>query len=348
MNVFISSVVRGFEAYRATAKKAVMLLGHHPVMSEDFGARPYSSEMACMTEVDQADVVVMVLGADFGFATSSGESVTQQEFRRAVAGRKPVLAFLQNVPAEELQDAFRREVSDYVDGLFRVTFASEQELSDGIVQGLNQLTVTRSAVAEAEFAERLRALQGHSHFGNWNQETRLELAFLPQPELAGSLRRVHGEHESFFLKLCNAGLSSVKDGYEDFDQGDVTGIDTKSVRWRYHDCGLAKLSVVLTSPASNGNPFASYYIPPSRVRRIAESSFGLINQSKGGWFQLGLYGLSHKLFQEPPASHGNSISMSHSPTDKVEERVLLIPASSAAYERWLDEALFRIGRKLTT
>lgn len=348
MNVFISSVVRGFEAYRAAAKKAVMLLGHRPVMSEDFGARPYSSEVACMTEVDQADVVIMVLGADFGFATSSGESVTQQEFRRAVAGRKSVLAFLQDVPAEERQDAFRREVSDYVDGLFRVTFTSEQELSDGIVQGLNQLTVTRSVVAETEFVERIRAFQGHSHFGNWNQETRLELAFLPQPELAGSLRRVHGEHESFFLKLCNAGLSSVRDGYEDFDQGDVTGIDTKSVRWRYHDCGLAKLSVVLKSPTSHNNLIASYYVSPSRVRAIAEAAFGLINQGKGGWFQLGLYSLSHKLFQEPPASLGNSISLSPGSTESVEERVLLIPASSAAYERWLDEALFRIGRKLTT
>jgi hypothetical protein len=36
-----------------------------------------------MTEVEQADVVVLVLGADFEFRTASGESVTQQEFRRA-------------------------------------------------------------------------------------------------------------------------------------------------------------------------------------------------------------------------------------------------------------------------
>jgi nucleoside 2-deoxyribosyltransferase len=347
MNVFVSSVVRGFETYRAAAKKAVTLLGHQPVMSEEFAARPYSSQDACMTEVDQADVVVIVLGADFGFTTSSGESVTQQEFRRAVAGRKPVLAFLQEVSAEAHQDAFRREVSDYVDGLFRVTFSSERELSDGIVRGLNQLATTRKAVTESEFAERLRALQGHSHFGDWNHETRLELAFLPQPELAGSLRRVHGEHESFFLQLCKAGLSSMKDGYKDFDQGDVTGIDTKDVAWRYHDCGLTKLSVALTSATSNAAPFASYYVSPSRVREVAEAAFGLINQGKGGWFQLGLHGLSHKLFQEPPASHGNSITMSHQSVQDIEERTLLIPPSSAAYARWLDEALFRIGRKLT-
>ncbi len=62
MNVFISSVVSNFEHYRAAAKKAVSLLGHTPVMCEDFGARPYSSEVACMTEVDQADVVVLSRG----------------------------------------------------------------------------------------------------------------------------------------------------------------------------------------------------------------------------------------------------------------------------------------------
>lgn len=31
------------------------LLGHAPKMSEEFGARPYSSQAACMMEVDQAD-----------------------------------------------------------------------------------------------------------------------------------------------------------------------------------------------------------------------------------------------------------------------------------------------------
>ncbi len=68
-----------------------------------------------MTEVDQADIVVLILGAEFGYQTSSGESVTQQEFRRAKAGGKPILAFLQELPVEGKQQDFRWEVSDYVD-----------------------------------------------------------------------------------------------------------------------------------------------------------------------------------------------------------------------------------------
>lgn len=348
MRVFISSVVRNFEVYRAAARRAVGLLQHQAIMCEDFGARPDSSEVACMTEVDQADVFVVILGADFGFQTPSGESVTQQEFRRARAAGKRVLAFLQDVPVEGPQEAFRWEVSDYVNGLFRATFSTEHQLSDAIVQALNQLNVARTAVSEAEFVERLQQRQARSQgqWGNWQRETRIEIAFLPQPELSGTLRQVHAEHEAFFLKLCQAGLSPLRDGYRDYDQGDVTGIDTATVSWRHHDSGTAWLSAALASPTTSRDPYAGHYISPTRVRSIAEAAFTLITQGRGGWFQLSLNDLSHKLFQEPPSVPSNSLSMPHRQDDHVVERHLLIPASQASYNRWLDDALFRIGRKL--
>jgi len=256
-------------------------------MCEDFGARPDSSQVACMTEVDQADVVVLILGADFGFKTASGESVTQQEFRRARAGGKRVLSFLQDVPVEGPQEAFRWEVSDYVDGLFRVTFTNEHELSDAIVHALNQLNVVRGAVSEQDFVERLQQCQGYR--GDHSRDTRVEIAFLPQPGLSGTLRQVHAEHEAFFLKLCQAGLSKLKDGYEDYDQGDLTGIDADTVSWRHHDSGMAWFSAALTASTSSHDPFAGHYISPSRVRNIAEAAFGLITHGRGGWFQLALF-----------------------------------------------------------
>lgn len=235
MNVFISSVLQNYASYRVAAKKAVKLVHHRPVMCEDFGARPDSSEVVCMTEVDQADVLIVILGADFGFRTDTGESVTQQEFRRTRASRKRVLAFLQDVPVDGPQADFRREASDYVDGLFRVIFSTEQELSEGIVLDLSRLAVIREAASEEQFVERLKTRMTPSQRGRQSQETRFELAFMPQPATPGSLRSVHEEHESFFLKLCQAGLKTVKEGYQDFDQRDYTGIDTKSVLWRYHD-----------------------------------------------------------------------------------------------------------------
>lgn len=96
-------------------------------------------------------MAVLILGSDFGFQTSSGESVTQQEFRSAKASGKQILAFLQDTPAESPQADFCWEVSDYVDGLFRATFTSERELTDFIIWALNQLTVSRQINEISEF-----------------------------------------------------------------------------------------------------------------------------------------------------------------------------------------------------
>lgn len=347
MKVFVSSVVRDFEQYRAAAKKAVSLLGHTPVMCEDFGARPYSSQEACMTEVDQADVVVLILGADFGYQTSSGESVTQQEFRRAKAGGKPILAFLQDTPVEGGQKEFQWEVSDYVDGLFRATFASEQDLSDGIVRALNQLTVSRQAITEQEFIHQLQHRPNNGRWGSRNDEARLELAFLPQPALAGSLRVVHTQHEAFFLKLCQAGLSPLKAGYDDFDSAELTGLDTKGLVWRHHNSGMSWLSISLANPSSSSNPFNSYYISPSLVRKTAQAAFDVLNEGKGGWFQLGLYGVAYKQFAEPPTGSTSSFSMPHRSEQSLEERQLMIPALPGTYSRWLEDVMFRFARKLS-
>lgn len=328
MKVFVSSVVKNFEQYRAAAKKAVSLLGHTPVMCEDFGARPYSSQEACMTEVDQADVVVLILGADFGFQTSSGESVTQQEFRRAKAGGKQILAFLQDASVEGAQQEFRWEVSDYVDGLFRATFTNAHELSDGIVRALSQLAISREAISDQDFIHQLQQRPNSRQWGSPNEEARLELAFLPQPRIAGSLRVVHAQHEAFFLKLCQAGLSVLKAGYDDFDNAELTGLDTKGLVWRHHDSGMSWLSISLANPSNSSNHFDSFYISPSRVKKAAQAAFDVLSEGRGGWFQLGLYGVAYKLFAEPPVGSSHSISMPHRTEQKLEERHLMIDRKS--------------------
>jgi hypothetical protein len=141
-------------------------------------------------------------------------------------------------------------------------------------------------------------------------------------------------------------LSSLKDGYKDFDQGDLTGVDAGIVAWRHHDSGMAWLTAALTAPSSNHDPFAGHYISPSRVRAIAEAAFGLITDGRGGWFQLSLTDISYKLFQEPPTVASSSLSMPHRQEGQIVERQLLISASQAAYSRWLDDVFFRMDRKL--
>ncbi|WP_255301176.1 DUF4062 domain-containing protein [Pseudomonas syringae] len=110
MKVFISSVVKGFEHFRAAAKDAVETLDMKPIMSEYFGARTYSSEHACLTEVDQCDVYILILGANYGYEPQPALSVTQQEFRQAVSKRKPILVFIQQTDFDPKQAVFVNEM----------------------------------------------------------------------------------------------------------------------------------------------------------------------------------------------------------------------------------------------
>ncbi len=118
MKVFVSSVVTGFEPYRAAAKRAIETVDASPVMCETFGARPYSSERACLTEIEASNIFVLVLGERFGFEQTPGVSVTQQEFHHACDRGIPILVFVQDAPMEPAQTAFKHEVEAYHGGFF--------------------------------------------------------------------------------------------------------------------------------------------------------------------------------------------------------------------------------------
>ena len=108
--VFISSVIKGFEAYRQTARESADPMDHKPVMSESFGARPYSSETACIHEIEQSDVYLLILGPNYGFEPDEVLSVTHVEFR---AASHPVLAFVQECNMKAKQAASRGSVNAY-------------------------------------------------------------------------------------------------------------------------------------------------------------------------------------------------------------------------------------------
>jgi len=92
--VFVSSMVRGVEAFRDAAKQAITLMDYTPLMCELFAARPYSSEKACVHEVEQCDVYLLILGSAYGYETPEGISVTQAEFETAKTTGKSILAFI--------------------------------------------------------------------------------------------------------------------------------------------------------------------------------------------------------------------------------------------------------------
>lgn len=135
--VFVSSVMQGFTDQRLAAKSAIELLRLQPVMAEDFGAKPHSSQRVCLEGVKGSDILVLILGRRYGFVAQSGKAVTEEEFDCARARGLPVLVFVERVQMEHEQEDFVRRLKSYEEGYHVSFFASPDQLKDSVVQALN-------------------------------------------------------------------------------------------------------------------------------------------------------------------------------------------------------------------
>ena len=72
MKVFISSLITGMEDYRAGAREAVETLGYESVMAENFRARPQTPQVACLDELRQSGLVLLLLGEGYGAKQKRG------------------------------------------------------------------------------------------------------------------------------------------------------------------------------------------------------------------------------------------------------------------------------------
>ena len=141
MKVFVSSVVCGYEDFRSAAKQAIEALGHVPVLMEcTHPASPDSPREACLEEVAESDVVVLLIGRRYGGVLESGKSATHEEWDHALSFNKDILVFVEDLDCrQERQKAFLEEVGDWVDGRFRVLYSQPIELLPKIVAALTEL-----------------------------------------------------------------------------------------------------------------------------------------------------------------------------------------------------------------
>jgi hypothetical protein len=109
------------------------------VMAEDFGAKPHSSQVACLQGVRDSDIYIGVLGQRYGFVTQSGKSVTEEEFDEARRRGRPVLVFVQNVQRDPDQQRFFDRIGNYEEGFFVKFFENPQELQTKITTSLHDL-----------------------------------------------------------------------------------------------------------------------------------------------------------------------------------------------------------------
>lgn len=160
MEIFLSSVISGYEAYRSAAVEAVETLGHDVIRAEDFTASPSTPQQACLAAVRESDLVVLLVGDNYGALQSSGLSATHEEYREA-RDDKPVLVFVQSgVERDDKQHEFLEEVQAWSTGHYRAAFSSPGELKSAIIRALHDYELAASAGPsdEQEMAERARAL----------------------------------------------------------------------------------------------------------------------------------------------------------------------------------------------
>jgi hypothetical protein len=147
--VFLSSVMQGFEAERSAATDAIETLRHEVVRAEDFGAKPHSSQLACLEGVRSSDIYVGVFGERYGYPVQSGLSPTEEEFREAVKRGMPVLCFIWKGEKEPRQEEFLKGIKDFEDGYFVEFYSNPDALGKGIIRALNDLSASEGRTLDA-------------------------------------------------------------------------------------------------------------------------------------------------------------------------------------------------------
>lgn len=169
MRVFVSSLIRGHEDWRNAARSAVEALGLQAVMAEDFGASPDSARTECLAAVRAADVMILILGSEYGQPMGSGLSATHQEYREARESTS-VLGFLHADAVPDADQAgFIREVRDWEEGHYTASFQDADELRDKVLRALYEFRSRQDAApldTDALHARAGELLPEHSFGGN--------------------------------------------------------------------------------------------------------------------------------------------------------------------------------------
>ncbi|WP_082547469.1 DUF4062 domain-containing protein [Rhodanobacter sp. Soil772] len=181
MKIFISSVISGYEAERAAAEKAIRLLGHEPVLAENFPASPLTPQAACLGALRTADLVVLIVGSRYGYPQAAGLSATHEEYRAARGTKNTVVLIQQGVDREPLQAAFLEEVQAWEAGHMTKNFTSPAELQEVLIGALHQWDMA-NAVAPLDPTELLaRALGNLSQAGSNRSSAILEVSVAGGP-----------------------------------------------------------------------------------------------------------------------------------------------------------------------
>jgi uncharacterized protein DUF4062 len=199
--VFVSSVVDGFEAYRAAAAEGICAAGAEPILvNEDFPSVPDSSRNACLDAVGSSDAFVLVIGERGGWKAPSGRFVTEEEYDEAVRRGIPLYVFLQDVARDPETERFEKRVSDYVLGRFRTSFRTPEELREAAKTALSTLPPARTRMVGSAITDALKGRSEQSQYPT----LRLAIGSTRDGELVDPLSLFREEFQDEIIKIGTA------------------------------------------------------------------------------------------------------------------------------------------------
>lgn len=291
-----------------------------------------------MTEVQQSDIYLLILGEKYGWEPSEDTvSVTHREYLTAKSAGKTILVYIQEGHKEPKQQDFCDEVQDYYNGFFRSTFTTPETLKDAIVQSLNQLSHQNNAETEASFKQALR--EAKADLQRSCKVTRrdgpvLQVAFRQQPVNSANVIEIEQQADDCFMKLCSARLASLSGGYDVVSEPTFTALATGNNLLAFLENGLV---VIQLDPlvSQGADSFMDHsYVSPSHVKDLTLACSAFI-EGYSSWCSVRLSGMAHKNFEELPDRSQSSFQINMTGSDDKEVVKLFTPYQFGDYEEWV-------------
>lgn len=340
--VFISSAVNGLEEFRDGVEQMTEMLGYTPVRSENLGARPYSPRTACLSEVDTCDVFLLLLSKPYGYVTDNGISVTEEEFERAKAQGKPILAFIHDIDMEPPQIKFRSKVESYESGWFRGGFSSLDDLKYQVGKALKQYDDMRRSVDEAEavnaFNRATSTLAGSVKLPS----PRLLVCVFPQPSTSLDIISLTGKLDDKFKAICQAGICGLRGGYESLEDEDFTGLRTDKLVYAAFPNAI-EVYVFDPTEKVQGMVFEDHFVPPKKIIDLSVASVSL-SDANSAWVQISLEGMSDCCVGEHPGGNTVVLDFMWRDRDDAHFECLFAPLVDSTIAQWVNSVAGRLER----
>lgn len=290
--VFVSSVIKGFEEYREAARRGIEDAGGEPVLvNEDFPALATSSRNACLDGVISSDIYLVIVGERGGWRAPSGKLVVEEEYEQARKSKKPILAFIQDVEHDMDANQLINELSDYVNGFFRPTFKTIEELRSQVAKALapmireEKVPQARVAMIQEKLNERFQIPhESRLRFvlAPERDEEVVDVVSLDSEELKRSLYEIGHSHNVGLFAYEYPKTAKVKVSSLEITQGESSGRQhsDKVVHLELSSEGVITIDANVTGRVKRGSfpsSMEGFVIVEADVIECLKSSFAFAN-----------------------------------------------------------------------